>query len=272
MHAKTALLILAGVVLVGGIAFLATDTTAPHDADDGVAEHEMVQVRTPQPGQVVESPLRVEGEARGMWFFEASFPVTLLFEDGSVVAEHYALTADEWMTEEFVSFSSDITFSHPGEGSGWLVLERANPSGLPAQDDELRVPVRFSAAGTMEVSIYFNREGVAECEETLAVSRTIIRTRAPGRAALEHLLAGPTPDEARQGHRTSIPTGVAIQRFAIRDGTAEVDLSEALEAGVAGSCRVRAIRSQIENTLLQFPSVDSVIISIDGRVNDILQP
>ena len=33
-----------------------------------------------------------------------------------------------------------------------------------------------------------------------------------------------------------------------------------------------AIRVQITETLEQFPTVDSVIISIDGRTEDILQP
>lgn len=82
----------------------------------------------------------------------------------------------------------------------------------------------------------------------------------------------PTWNEARQGYLTSIPEGVVIQRLVIQDGTAEVGLNEQLEEGVAGSCRVRAIRSQIENTLRQFQSVDSVVISVDGRIDEILQP
>lgn len=277
MNAKTALAMLAGLVLVGVGVLLVLSTGVPDAeddafADDAVARHELVRVHTPRPDEVIESPLRVEGEARGTWFFEASFPVTLLREDGSVVARHYAMAADEWMTRDFVPFSAEVIFSHPGEGSGWLVIERSNPSGLPEHDDELRIPVRFGAAKTMEVAVYFNRLGVAECEETAAVPRTITRTRDPARAALEHLLAGPTPDEAERGHHTSIPSGVAVQRLVVRDGTAEVDLSRELEEGVAGSCRVQAIRSQIENTLLHFPTVDAVVISIDGRIDDILQP
>jgi len=35
---------------------------------------------------------------------------------------------------------------------------------------------------------------------------------------------------------------------------------------------VAAIRAQIRETLKQFPTVDEVIISIDGRTEDILQP
>jgi spore germination protein GerM len=45
-----------------------------------------------------------------------------------------------------------------------------------------------------------------------------------------------------------------------------------LEFQVGGSCRVAAIRAQITDTLKQFPPVDEVIISIDDRTEDILQP
>ncbi len=51
-----------------------------------------------------------------------------------------------------------------------------------------------------------------------------------------------------------------------------VDFDETLEKAVGGSCRVAAIRSQITKTLLQFPSFKKVIISINGRTEDILQP
>lgn len=244
-----------------------------HDSARGEAvQNKMVRVRAPSPKETVESPLQVEGEARGGWFFEASFPISLLSEDGNVIAEHYATAEDEWMTEEFVPFSAEILFSHPGEGSGWLILHRSNPSGLPEREEELRIPVRFADAETMEVSVHFGRQGATQCKETVAVPRVITRTKAPARAALEHLLAGPTIEEREQGHFSPIPSGVTIQQLSIVEGTAEVDLSEQLEAGAGGSCRAQAIRSQIETTLLQFSAVDSVVISVDGRVDDVLQP
>jgi len=41
---------------------------------------------------------------------------------------------------------------------------------------------------------------------------------------------------------------------------------------VAGSCRVGAIRAQIEETLKQFPTVQNVIISVNGNTENILEP
>ena len=51
-----------------------------------------------------------------------------------------------------------------------------------------------------------------------------------------------------------------------------VDFSKELGIGVAGSCRVEAIRSQITETLKQFKNVENVIISIEKETENILQP
>lgn len=262
------------VLLLFVLFVLFTQTPEPDRTARNVEEiqDELVRVEHPTPDQVVTSPLRVEGKARGTWYFEASFPVKLLSEDGRVIAEHYAQAEGEWMTEDFVPFTAKIPFSVPEAPRGWLVLERANPSGRAEWAEDVRVPVRFPDRESDQVSLYFNRQGVAECEETVAVSRRIARTPARARVALENLFAGPTRSEAEQGYLTSIPEGVVIERLVIEKGTAQVGLNEKLDEGVAGSCRVRAIRSQIENTLRQFSTVDDVVISIDGRTDEILQP
>lgn len=182
-RSKTVLFVLLGILLLGVVVCFVMDTSESDNGIDGV-EHEMVRLHHPRPGQVIQSPLRVEGEARGMWYFEASFPVKLLTEDGRVIAEHYAMSDGEWMTEEFVPFTAQIPFSQPEGGSGWLVLERSNPSGLPEHADEVRIPVRYLAGESSEVSVYFNREEVAECETTVAVSRTDLE-RSP--AGIPHL-------------------------------------------------------------------------------------
>jgi hypothetical protein len=90
--------------------------------------------------------------------------------------------------------------------------------------------------------------------------------------SLSELLKGPTEDEKDLGFFTSINDGVLINSIVIRGGTAEVNFSEELDKNVAGSCRVTAIVSQITNTVLQFNGISNVIVSIGGRVNDVLQP
>ncbi len=104
----------------------------------------LVHVATPAPGDTVSSPLALRGEARGTWFFEASFPVRLLDADGRELTVTYATAGGEWMTTEFVPFSSTVTFASPAAGSaGTLVLAKDNPSGEPEFDDERRIPIVF---------------------------------------------------------------------------------------------------------------------------------
>jgi hypothetical protein len=57
-----------------------------------------------------------------------------------------------------------------------------------------------------------------------------------------------------------------------QEGRTSADFAASLERGVAGSCRVGAIRSQIENTLRHFPETRDIVISVDGRIDDALQP
>lgn len=106
----------------------------------------VIRISTPVSREIIASPYVVTGEARGNWYFEASFPVTLLDEDGSVLVAHYAQAKGDWMTTEFVPFESTIVFPKPKGAVGTLVLAKDNPSGLPEHDDEIRIQVRFSDA------------------------------------------------------------------------------------------------------------------------------
>ena len=128
----------------------------------------------------------------------------------------------------------------------------------------------------MVVEVYFSKDSQSgqqvECDEVFAVKRRVPKTAAPARAAIEELLTGPTENELSEGYFTSLNTGVKIQRLTIADGTAYIDFDESLDENVGGSCRVAAVRSQIAETLKQFQTVDSVVISINGRTEDILQP
>lgn len=101
-----------------------------------------VHVFSPDSGAVVESPLLVTGEARGMWYFEASFPIRLETVDGKLLAVGYAMAMADWMTEEYVPFESTLTFDPLGQTTdAVLILSKDNPSGDPALDESVSVPV-----------------------------------------------------------------------------------------------------------------------------------
>ncbi len=110
------------------------------------------------------------------------------------------------------------------------------------------------------------------CERAYPALREVTKTVAPARATLTELLAGPTEAERAQGFFTALNSGVALQSLTIKGGVATSDFSARLGEGVGGSCLVTAIRAQIGETLKQFSTVDSVIISINGHSEDILQP
>lgn len=126
----------------------ATETSATISvvrAESSATTDDRIRVITPAAGQLTTSPLTVTGEARGNWYFEASFPVKLLDANGNVIVSHYATAQGEWMTAEFVPFMSTLTFATPATATGTLVLEKDNPSGLPEHDASVRIPVRFRA-------------------------------------------------------------------------------------------------------------------------------
>ncbi|MBI5071904.1 GerMN domain-containing protein [Candidatus Falkowbacteria bacterium] len=149
----------------------------------------------------------------------------------------------------------------PNEGCGILLVNQ---------------PANTNTEETMTVKVFFGNSifdpEVLDCQKNFSVERTILKTEAVGRATLEELLAGPTDAEKAEGYFTSINPGVKIQSLVVANGVANVDFDEQLEFQVGGSCRVAAIASEIRETLKQFPTVKDVVISINGRTEDILQP
>lgn len=103
----------------------------------------LIRVTSPTPDAVVEGRLNIDGEARGTWFFEASFPVVLYDDMGNALAHGVAQAQGEWMTEDFVPFHAELTIPATTAATGVLVLEKDNPSGLPEHANALRIPVRF---------------------------------------------------------------------------------------------------------------------------------
>lgn len=105
---------------------------------------EMIEVDLPALNASITSPLVISGRARGPWYFEASFPIELQDNNGAVITTTTAQAQGDWMTENFVPFTATLTFPAQPVGSlGKIVLKRDNPSGEPANDMSIVVPIQF---------------------------------------------------------------------------------------------------------------------------------
>jgi len=120
------------------------------DIDKRLAD--IIQVDYPKANDAITSPVTITGKARGNWYFEASFPVVLVDWDGLIIGQGIATAKVDpddsvgagWMTTEFVLFEAKLEFKKPTyKNTGTLILKKDNPSGLPANDAALEIPVLF---------------------------------------------------------------------------------------------------------------------------------
>ena len=121
-------------------AVLLVITPAPQDQEQTMFTSEYVNVTAPLQNATVAKQFTVSGEARGNWYFEASFPIKIQDANNNQVGAGIAQAQEEWMTTEFVPFIATVTVENYS-GPATLVLLKDNPSGLPEHDDSVTFPV-----------------------------------------------------------------------------------------------------------------------------------
>ncbi len=95
-------------------------------------------------GDTITSPVTIKGKAKGTWFFEGSFPVSLVAADGTTIATVAAKAEDNWMTENFVPFTATLNFITPTDvHSGYIVLKKDNPTDDPQFDKSVVIKVQW---------------------------------------------------------------------------------------------------------------------------------
>lgn len=117
----------------------------------------LIVVDYPRPNETAKSPLTITGKARGTWYFEGSFPIEIAQDPESptidplsfynlntlTVGTGIAKAKGEWMTEDLVPFEARVEFANPVYSKGFIILKKDNPSGLPANDKQLIIPIKF---------------------------------------------------------------------------------------------------------------------------------
>lgn len=226
-----------------------------------------ITVTSPMSQEIIGTPLVIRGSAR---VFENTFNYRILDEDGTVLAEGHAMTNAEDIGL-FGGFTVTTSFDAPSGTSGTVeVFDYSAKDGSVI--DLASVPVVFSSIETMVVKTYWTTvDSGTDCSIVEASEHRVPKSVATAHAAISELLSGPNTTDVSNGFGTSIPQFTMLKSISINDGVASVEFSNAIEAG--GSCRVTSIRSQIESTLKQFPTITSVIIKTEGMsASESLQP
>lgn len=248
-----------GRVFVDTLTFLAS---SGGDTDD------FVRLISPTDFTAVAAPLRLEGKARGMWYFEGSFPIKMFDANNQLLGTGIAQAQGEWMTESFVPFVATLAFTPHATPTGTLVLEKDNPSGLPEHADELRIPVTFAPDIRTVQLYYYNPEldmdasGNILCSSQglVAVERAIPRTATPLQDAVQVLLQGAlTFEERARGITTEFPLpDLALTSASLRNGHLTLAFADPRGSTVGGSCRVSILWAQISATAKQFSGVNTL--------------
>ena len=268
------IIILAGFLILWPIKQPAKNTQNTNPPPVKVVQ-EGISVDSPKASETISSPVKITGTTNGGGWngFEGQVGIVQLLDyKGNKIGEAILKATTDW-TKPPVSFEANLTFKINNPGPATLFFSNENPSGLPDKDKKFGLSVVTSSSETMTVKPFFAKTGVtgSTCSVVFSVDRTVPKTDAVARAALEELLKGPTDSEKSAGFYSNINPGVKINSLTITNGVARVDFSKEMET-TGGSCKVTEIRSEINFTLKQFPTVKSVIISINGRTEDILQP
>ncbi len=143
----------------------------------------------------------------------------------------------------------------------------------PPKEETTPAPaVEKIAEGGKIYLYYFTGELSNDCASTVKFERALdARYGAEEVAALVTLVKPLTEEEKAQGYYSEIPSGTHLRKLTITKGVATADFNDALNSG-GGSCSMTARRAQIENTLLQFPDIKTVVITVNGNAATALQP
>ena len=122
-------------------------------------------------------------------------------------------------------------------------------------------------ANLVSFMVYFNSTAadpeLLQCNVVYPVLRQVPYTQAVGMAALNELIAGPTATETLNGYLSNIPTNSQINSLSISAGIAYVDVDSTFFQ-VGGSCGSASAINALRETLMQFPTVQQVDITING--------
>ncbi len=214
----------------------------------------------------------IRGSIQGNWFYKGKFNVDLTNDKNERVKTFTATTNRNWMQDILIPFYVSINCDGECPLNANIVFNKSSSDN--EDSDKITIPVYFSGECENQIerviNLYWGNMNedpfLEKCEETYPFARTVSINENPYEDTLNLLFAGPISKEISNGVYTSIPVVTTLKSISIENGVANIDISNFDKKNIDTKCKLKMIRSQIENTLLQFPEIKSVIITVDGAV------
>lgn len=163
------------------------------------------------------------------------------------------------------------------------VVNILDSNGVTVASSTVRIANHADEALVRPIKLYFLLG-----EELQEVTRYVPRNEAVGTAVLRELSWGPAGNEsAAAGMTTALPTPQEVARsmaprnewsgraylrsLKIENGVAYIDWSREMTAWGGGSTRLHFFGEQVVTSLKQFPSVESIQMTVEGS-QEVLQP
>lgn len=228
----------------------------------------------PQSGQTITLPITIKGQSST---FEGNVPFTIKETSGRVLISSCTMGG----SMGFGPFEKKLEYLFAGPANAsenvTLTITEEDMSGRTAGQTIL-LPLKLTLPESQTIKLFFRKQLSAfnSCE-VYPIELVIPKTEGIARKSLELLASGiPCGLNLFKNEYAyivnSVNYGTKINSISIdSQGVARVDFDAKLleKIGYFGNdtCEKSAIRAQITQTLLQFSTIKSVIISVDGNMN-----
>jgi Sporulation and spore germination len=208
--------------------------------------------------------------------------VHLHWEHGANITQTYTILRGEdgrGLLLETLDIPPEYRSQHPWTQTAQLEIDNQQGSILARQTVTVLHP---DDPDTHMVRLYWTTTTSIEAQ-----AQPVPVSSAPEVAALDQLLWGPRA-QTPMTFTTALPTAaqvlafpgrtadwgprVTLRSFNLTDGIAVADFSKELAAYGGEARRASLIHAQITRTLLEFPAVQDVVITIEGQHDRLLEP
>lgn len=229
-------------------------------------------------GQQISLPLTLSGTASNV--FEGYWGNVKLYDNNNQLLDTQNIIAgcDYGKSCAFKSVTlNGVTVTK----DGYLLFTKENPSGLSRNNKTYRVPIKFNLGpATMSLKLFYiapndngvNGEKVGCGDSVVSITRTIEKTTQPLTKAIQLLLAEKRINLGESGLTNSgifSLSDLKIESVSIQDGVATIKLMGDFKS--LGVCDDPRFTAQMTRTALQFPTVKTVDIYVNGiRLDSLL--